>query len=204
MVFCTSCGKPVENDARFCKTCGSPQELPAAEAQPAGQAARQGKLLHVPRGATLPAYCVRCGAPSSGEPIKQNFSWHTPWLYLLIIPGVLIYVIVAAMVSKKCSLAVPVCDAHRAQRRNFLFVGLTTLITCIPIGVIFGRLIGGPDDVGWALTIIIVLFITSIVLLVPVRALLQPTFIDETRATFKKAGENFLNMLPEMPAGAGT
>lgn len=202
-MFCQNCGQPIGDQDEFCVGCGS-RQTPAPRpsgavpfaAQTAPGAKRQGNLLFVPLGVALPPYCVRCGAPSTGEPIKQNYRWHPSWVYLLILPGVLIYLIVAAIVSKKCILAVPVCDAHRRQRLNFLLVGLALLLMCVPIGLLFGRLVGGADDVGWSLLMIVVLFFTSIFMFAA-RALLQPKMISDTHALFKKAGENFLNMLPE-------
>ena len=46
---------------------------------------RDGDKLDVPRGASLPPYCVKCGMPSSGDPIQKTFFWHSPLLFLLVL-----------------------------------------------------------------------------------------------------------------------
>ncbi len=165
---------------------------------PIGQVTRKGKTLIVPRGATLPSCCVKCGIPTEGEPIMHTFRWHNPWVALLAFLGVLIYVIVAMVITKKMDLAVPLCGAHRERRKTFLIIGLVLLAASVPAGIGIGRLAGGPDDTGWSLLAIFILLVTALVLLLPMRNLLRPTYIDEIGARFENAGRDFLDMIPSM------
>jgi len=71
---------------------------------------RDGNILVVPSGCCLPATCVKCGMPVSGKPLTKTFRWHSSWLYLLILPGLLFYVIAALAVEKKARIDVPFCD----------------------------------------------------------------------------------------------
>lgn len=57
--------------------------------QPVGGVVRDGNKLVVPRfggadiGEALPSACVKCGTPSV-EMLHKTYSWHNPWLSLLI------------------------------------------------------------------------------------------------------------------------
>ena len=75
---------------------------------------REGKILVVvPSGCGLPARCVKCGAPSETL-LTKAFRWHSSWVYLLILPGLIFYVIVALVVQRKARIGVPFCGAHRS------------------------------------------------------------------------------------------
>ena len=68
--------------------------------------------------ADLPPRCVKCNAPAE-EPVKQRtLYWHTPWLYLLILVSLLIYLIVALIARKGVTLHPGLCTEHRTARRN--------------------------------------------------------------------------------------
>src|SRR5262245_43504290 len=89
---------------------------------------RDGKILVVPSGSTLPPFCVKCGAPATGKPLRKTFRWHESWLYVLILAGLLIYAIVATVVQKKMLLEVPFCDEHRSWRKRMNIIGAVLLI----------------------------------------------------------------------------
>jgi len=164
-----------------------------------GQAYRDGETLVVPRGASLPPFCVKCGAPAT-EHIQKSFKWHSPWLALLVFLGLLPYLVVVFAAQKSCQVVVPICDAHQKRRRNYLWIGLALLVACLPVADWIGTLAGRG---GWLALAFLVLLIASLVFLMPLRSLLSPQHIDETRAIFKGAGENFLARLPTGP-GAST
>jgi len=98
---------------------------------------RDGKILVVPLGASLPRMCVQCGEPSSGEPLTKTFRWHSPWLYLLIFPGLLLYVIAALAVQERASIDVPFCTSHRSWRTRMNLAGAVLLIGFLPTCFLF-------------------------------------------------------------------
>jgi|SRR5579859_5536457 len=167
---------------------------------PAGQVTRSGKTLIVPRGAILPPFCVKCGIPADGEPIKQKFRWHSPWWIALLVLGPLLWVIVA-MINERMDLAVPLCNAHRnmprGRRRTLLIIGVLLLAASLAAGIAFGRLFNSPYD---GLLCVLLLMLMALVLLMLLRNALgnslRPTHIDEIGGQFKNAGEDFLNKFP--------
>ena len=110
----------------------------------------EGDLLVVRKGATLPPVCVKCNEPAEGKPIRRNFSWHHPALFLLVLAGVLVYAIVALVVQKKGTVYVSLCARHRGRRLMMgmtagalAFGGLATLIFAGVIGRGWPALAGG-------------------------------------------------------------
>jgi hypothetical protein len=156
---------------------------------------REGKLLLVERarmgaaeGMPLPPLCVRCGKPAAGT-IRRRFMWHPPWVYLLILPGLLFYAIVAMAVRKQLVLHVPLCAAHRTRRRNLLaaswiiaLAGLAAPFLCAALGL----------NVGVGMLFLLLLVLLGAILGSSVAAPIRPTRIEERGGTFKGCSEAFL------------
>jgi hypothetical protein len=87
----------------------------------------------------LPALCAKCGAEAVGAP-RKRFSWSPPWLPVLILLGALgliLYVILASVLTKRMTVPLPLCEQHRNYWRNralFIWGGLVGLILlAIPV-----------------------------------------------------------------------
>lgn len=95
---------------------------------------REGNLVVVLRGATLPDWCVRCGKPAEGRRVKKHFSHRHP-LSLAIAPLALAIVIgsnwrlpiVAGISSSLTIFAFLVIASAVTTRRTTLRVGLCPL-----------------------------------------------------------------------------
>jgi NADH:ubiquinone oxidoreductase subunit 6 (subunit J) len=78
----------------------------------------------------LPDVCMKCGAPATvWKP--RSFAWHPPWIFVLILAGLLVYVIVALVLTKRKRLDIPLCDAHKAHwlwRQLVVVGGLLVLL----------------------------------------------------------------------------
>jgi hypothetical protein len=78
----------------------------------------------------LPRVCARCGEKAVARPYK-TFSWHPGWVLVLILAGLLIYVIVAVILTKRMSVRLPLCARHRSYWRNraiFIYGGLLAIV----------------------------------------------------------------------------
>jgi hypothetical protein len=60
----------------------------------------------------LPDVCLRCGAPATLHKSK-TFSWHPPWVYVLLIAGLLPFAIVAIVLTKRRRVEAPLCEQHK-------------------------------------------------------------------------------------------
>jgi hypothetical protein len=208
-MYCIACGAQNSDQDKYCNRCGKPlvtgvgaqvaaAAVAAAPAIPAMPTTpyRQGNRLVVPKGATLPSYCVKCGQPVTGEPFKKTFFWHNPLLFLLVLINVLVYAIVAMILRKRFDLAVPMCPEHLQRRKNLLIATWVLGLGFIPGGILAGSLIHDSDTgvaVGFliAFLLLIAAFVTGSMSLI-----MRPREITDTTATFSGVCEQFLALLP--------
>ena len=93
----------------------------------------------------MPDVCMRCGAPAEVRRGRQ-FTWHHPALYVTI-PALLVYCILAIVMTKRRWVEGPFCAAHRNYWlwRTLLAVGgLGILVLASAIGFYF-MVSGGPN-----------------------------------------------------------
>jgi hypothetical protein len=78
--------------------------------------------------------------------------------------------------------------------RRLKIAAMVLLVGCIPVGVLFSQLVGGPDGEGWGILIGILMVLGGLIA-VHLQSPLQATRIDDERATMKGACEAFLSRL---------
>ena len=89
---------------------------------PGDGAWRDGDTLVVRKMVVLPDRCVKCNAPADSGIIKANLHWHHPMLYLLILPGLLVYAIAAMALQQSGSCGYRLCARHRQNRLTWMAV----------------------------------------------------------------------------------
>lgn len=151
---------------------------------------RSGPKLVFRSGAALPGKCIKCGQPSTTRQ-QRTLYWHAPWIYILVLVSLLIYVVLALVLRKKAEVAIPLCEEHRKARSNGL---LTTWL------LIFGLIGSIAAGVSMEQPLFFLLglgcFIAAIVVGVRSR-LLVPTLIDDNGiAQAKGCCDEFLRSLP--------
>jgi hypothetical protein len=62
----------------------------------------------------LPDICMKCGARATTEKLRR-FSWQPPWVYVLLLAGLLPFLIVALILTKRMRIPVPLCAEHRGH-----------------------------------------------------------------------------------------
>lgn len=95
----------------------------------------------------LPELCMKCGAPPSVRKSK-NFSWYPSWVGVLLLAGLIPYVIVAAILTKKCRVEVPLCDRHKNHWLMRQLLVLLSLLGLLVLGVGTAILAGVMSDKG--------------------------------------------------------
>jgi hypothetical protein len=174
------------------ETSTSPQRFhpPAAPVQPSHGVWRDGQIAIVAIGARLPARCVKCNQPAV-EPLKdREVYWHHPLLYLLIIPGLIIYAIVAMVVRKKATVAPGLCAEHRTRRRLWIAAGWLSPVVAVLMMSIASN---SAAVVSSAFMVILVGIIAAVIQ----SQIVTATRIDEGYVYLKGCGEPFLATLPQ-------
>ncbi|MBX9626845.1 MAG: hypothetical protein K2X82_23800 [Gemmataceae bacterium] len=90
-------------------------------------------------GEEFPRLCVRCGADAEFDS-RQKFSWHPPWVIVLIFVALLVYLIVALVLTKKMTVTLPVCRRHRnhwLSRKLFVGLGLLFWVVYVIAAAVF-------------------------------------------------------------------
>src|SRR5215212_7562549 len=162
-----------------------------------------GNILVMHRQAELPPQCIKCGAPGDGIPMKRKLRWHSPWVYALILINLIVYVIVAVVISSRATIYVGVCARHRARRRLhiiiawLLFFGSIAAYT-VAVNVGAGRgsaeLMTGLFIGGSAL--VLASFFWAVVV---GQMIVRPYKIDPQYVWLKGAGQEYLAQFPPMP-----
>lgn len=95
----------------------------------------------------LPEICMKCGAPSS---VRKNktFSWVPQWVGILILGGLLPYLIVASILTKRCRVEVPLCDQHKRHWLMRQLLVLLSLLGLLALGGVFMIVAMAASDKG--------------------------------------------------------
>jgi hypothetical protein len=170
---------------------------------PAGGVWSYGNILVMHRQAQLPPTCIKCGAPGDGVPMKRKLTWHPWWVYLLILANLIIYIIVAAIVSSRATVYVGVCARHRAKRRTHLAIAWLLFLGALVAFFVAGNLGRGNDDLVAALVISgIVMILAALIWAVVISSMIcTPYKIDPQYVWLKGAGAEYLAQFPPMPGG---
>lgn len=161
---------------------------------------KHGKVLIASRDAVLPPYCVKCGRPADAQPLRRRFSWHPSWIYIFLLIALLIYVILAAVLSKRTTLQLPLCAAHFEKYKTLRILAAVLLVGSIPEMILAGVYL--PDHyMGWGIFAGLLAFLAGLVCWILFSGVLRINRIDEHYGYFSKACEGFLAHLPPPPAG---
>jgi hypothetical protein len=170
---------------------------------PAGGIWTYGSILVMHKQAELPPQCIKCGAPADGQPLKRKLSWHSSWVYALILVNLIIYIIVAAVISQRATILVGVCAKHRARRRTHMLIAWLLFFGSIVAFVVAGNLGRGNNDlVGGLIIGGVVLVLASLIWAVVVgQMIVTPYKIDPQYVWLKGVGPEYLAQFPPMPGG---
>ena len=173
-----------------------PYATPVSAAPPApiDAAWQDGPVLVVRNGVILPPRCVKCNDVADGAYRKCSMSWHNPLLYLLILPGLVVYLLVAMSLQERGSIGVHLCANHRRRRLTLLWTAWAFAFAAA--AALFDGV--ASDSPVLALTAL-PLFMVALLLGSRCR-LLTPKRIDRHFMWLRGAGPAFLRGLPSLPA----
>ena len=165
---------------------------------------RDGRTLIMHKNARLPHRCVKTGEPTTSRGIIKRFSWYNPWLVLVILLNLLIFIVLAIVLSKRATIEVPLSDNEKGKRSIWLIgcwvAGLGGM-TEIFFGIyLLGGANAGPAGLVAIVTGIILILAALIVGQAKSRVL-RPTKITDTHIWLRGVHESILSELPSLPPG---
>lgn len=159
-----------------------------------GEVWQKGSTLVFSQNAVLPDRCVKCNAFVDGERLTKRLSWHHPAIYLLIFTGLLIYLIVALILSKRATVALGICEEHRRKRRYGMLIGWMLFL-----GGIMGAILGIAYDYIGIMTIGFLLIPVGLVWLILAARFVNVKKIDDRFVWLKGVNREYLATLPAWP-----
>lgn len=151
---------------------------------------RDGKWVVVQTGSDLPPRCIVCNATVTAPIKSKKLYWHSPWLYLLILINILVYVLVGLIVRKTFRVSAGLCKAHAAKRQRRMFtlagIGAASLVVAV---MLLGR------DIAGAATALFVLAFIFLVLAAIAGRKVYPREITKEYARLGGCKEPFLASL---------
>ena len=183
----------------------SPQEpespMMATMAEPAsGGVWRQGKLLVMHKRAALPDRCVKSNLPADGRRLKRSLYWHSPWVYVTILAGVLVYAVLALILRKRAVIQIGLSEKWARKRRRSIAIAWGLVLGSVAMFVI-GAGIDNDDFCALLILLSIITFFGGAIYGLLAARVVTPVRIDDEYVWLKGVHPDFLAALPELPGG---
>lgn len=162
----------------------------ATPAEGSGGTWRDGTVLVLSPDASLPRRCVKCNEPAQEPTRSRRVYWHSPWIYLLILINLLIYIVVALIVRRKAVIAPGLCATHKTRRRIGIAIAWTLLLAGAAL-VVVGARDGSAAVAGGMLLILVAALVST-----AVTRILRAKRIDTQYVRLKGCGTAFLDSVP--------
>jgi hypothetical protein len=148
----------------------------------------------------LPPVCMRCGEPATNYRDKK-FQWHPPWVAITILAGLLVYIILAIILTKRMIVSAPLCDRHRyhwAKRTTFILLGLLAVIVGVVVAAIVSSSPRNQDliPIVW-LGELVVFLVWLVGTIVAVVTQIGPREITDRTITLKGVCDAFIDAVDE-------
>ncbi len=150
------------------------------------------------RGAALPDRCVKSNEPCEGR-LKRALRWHHPAIFLALIINILIYAILASIMSHRETIHIGLSDEWRRKRRRAITIGWVAALGGL------GMFVGGFATEEPLLPILIVVGLVTLVggMLFGMYAsqMVSAKRIDKTHVWVRGVCPEFLATLPPWTGG---
>jgi phage shock protein PspC (stress-responsive transcriptional regulator) len=82
---------------------------------------RKGNVLVMHKMAPLPDICLMSNQPATRR-LKRNLQWHHPLIAITILAGLLVYVILALILTKRATIHIPLTEEwYERRKRRMIF-----------------------------------------------------------------------------------
>ena len=170
-----------------------------APAAMAGGIWRSGNILVMHKMAQLPDVCVKSGQPATGRLVRK-LQWFPPWIYWTILVALIVYAILAQVLSQRATISIGLCDEWFKKRRMRILTAW--LIGLAGVGVFFLSfflLAAEMNWAGWLILVGIAMFFGGFIYGQYAARLVYPHKIDELYIYLKGVHPSMLAMFPEWP-----
>lgn len=161
---------------------------------------REGNVLVMHKLARLPDRCVKSNQPANGRTLKRNLRWHHPAIYLAILAHILIYAVIALILSKQAVIYIGLSPEWISRRRRTIIIAWSLVLLSV------GLFVGGISQLDAQDGLAAILMLSSVVLffggaiygLIAAR-LVSPKKMTDTHIWLKGVHPDYLAELPVWP-----
>jgi hypothetical protein len=181
----------------------APQMPQPYEVKPApgyqGGVWRRGRVLIMHQRAQLPPICVKSGAPAATW-LKRDLSWHHPLCYLGLLGGLIPFVILALVMTKRATVHVGLTEEWAARRKKWLMIGWGVGLSGLAIFIGGFVLIANEVNVGAiGIPLGLVVGLGGAIAGSIGASIVTPKKIDANYVWLNGVHPDVLNMFPEWP-----
>jgi hypothetical protein len=160
---------------------------------------RQDKLLVMHKNAPLPPRCVKSNVPTT-RTLKRNLTWHHPAVYIALLFNLLVYVILAVILSKRATIHIGLSDEWFAKRRRAILIGWGSVLGSIGMFIAGVSQLDRNDALGGSLVFgSFILFLAGAIYGLIAARMVSPTRITDEYVWLKGVNRDFLATLPDWP-----
>ena len=157
---------------------------------------REKRAVVMGKNGLLPDRCAKCNNPANGWRLVRNLRWHSPVVYFCLLLNLLIYVIVALIVSQRARVEVGLCDKHRSQRLLAISISWGMFLLAVVMFVCAARY-----EHGAFVIVGIVLLLAAFIYGMWKGRSIYAKRIDKERVWMKGFCKAYLDELPEWTSG---
>jgi hypothetical protein len=167
---------------------------------------RKGNQMVMHKLAKLPDRCVKSNRPAGGLRLCRKLSWHYPLVYLALffgIAGLLIYVILAIVLSKRATIHVGLSEEWFRKRRRTILIGwllvLFGIAALVASIVVICNSYVVPAWAGWGIPLGLVMFLGGAIYGLIASRMVAPARMTDEYIWLKGVHPDFLADLPLWP-----
>ena len=153
---------------------------------------RSNSALVMTKQALLPQRCVKCNAPTQ-HTLKRNLRWHHPAVYISILGSLLLYLVLALVLSKSATVHVGLCETHLAARKRDI------IITCFLVLVSFASFYFAAMTEDMNLVFVgAIAFLGGVIYGIVRTKVVAPQKIDDHYVWLTGVNDNYLQQFPPL------
>ena len=159
---------------------------------------REGNVLVMHKLAPLPDICLKSNEPATRR-LKRNVQWHHPAVFLALLVNLIVYAVVAMIMTKKATIYVALTDEWFAIRRRRMIFAWCLVVLSVALFAISLTQINEADWAPFVLIGSIVLFIGAAIYGLVACRLVAPKRMTDDYIWLKGVHPEFLNRLEPWP-----
>lgn len=174
-----------------------PQALDNYRAFQPGQLWRAGNLVVATKQTEFPPICIKTGAPATVFKTRK-LSWHSPWAYLGLLGGLLPFVVIALVTTKRGDIIIGLSKEAAVKRVRWIAMGWIGFVAGLAALIGIGSNMETKGS-GFALTAGIIALLTWIIIASRKARLCLPKRITDTHLFIQGVHPAVMAGFPEWP-----